>query len=155
MKPKNAIVETARAQNATLVVLDGFRSMRGFLADDPAAAHFLYSLRAKRALLVATSLVIVDGEPDDTAGYPGLTVCDVIVALSAAHRQSTRAVARGAQSGGSAPLEGTHPCSINRSGLTVFPRFESVSTRLSRLVNPGGLASGSRTFMHSSAAVLT
>jgi hypothetical protein len=64
----------------------GSGACAGFWPDDPAEAHFLYSLRAKRALLVTTSLVIVDGEPDDTAGYPGLTVCDVIVAL---RRQGT------------------------------------------------------------------
>jgi circadian clock protein KaiC len=41
---EEAIVATAREQRVALVVLDGFRSMRGILADDEQVAHFLYSL---------------------------------------------------------------------------------------------------------------
>ena len=124
---ENAIVETARTQDAALVVLDGFRSVRGFLADDLAAAHFLYSLGAKLAVLAVTTLVIVEGDPDDTARYPELTVCDVIVALRRErtdnrHRRRLEVF----KARGSTLLEGTHPFVITRSGLTVFPRFESV-----------------------------
>jgi hypothetical protein len=74
-------VQTARDQHAGLVVLDGFRSMRGFLGDDHVAAHFLYSLGAKLGLLGITTLVIVEGDPDDSSAYPELTVCDVILAM--------------------------------------------------------------------------
>src|SRR6266480_1632540 len=54
---EEAIVATARQQRAALVVLDGFRSVRGILEkDDEVVAHFLYSLGAKLALLGATPL---------------------------------------------------------------------------------------------------
>jgi circadian clock protein KaiC len=124
---QNAIVETARTQNATLVVVDGFRSIRGFLADDPSAAHFLYSLGAKLALLGATTLVIVEGDPDATTSYPELTVCDVIVALRRERRDSRhRRLLEVLKARGSTPLEGVHPFVINRTGLSISPRFESV-----------------------------
>jgi hypothetical protein len=38
---EDAVLETARAQRARVVVIDGFRSIRGLLPDDRAAAHFL------------------------------------------------------------------------------------------------------------------
>src|ERR671933_2820660 len=53
---EQAIVATAQKQHASLVVLDGFRSIRGFLPDERAAA-FLYALGATLALLGATLLV--------------------------------------------------------------------------------------------------
>jgi circadian clock protein KaiC len=122
----NAIVATARGQNAKLVVIDGFRSIRGYLADDQAAAHFLYSVGAKLALLGTTTLVIVEGDPDDTSAYPELTVSDVILALRRERLDSRhRRVLEVFKSRGSTHLDGTHPFSISDRGLTVFPRFES------------------------------
>jgi circadian clock protein KaiC len=76
-----AVVETARAKRASLIVLDGFRSMRGLLTDDQTVARFLYSLGAKLALLGATTMVVVEGQPEEVNRYPELTVVDVILAL--------------------------------------------------------------------------
>ena len=123
---EDAIVETARAQRARLVVIDGFRSMRGLLPDDVAAAHFLYSLGAKLALLGITTLVIVEGDPDDSSRYPELTVCDVILALRR-DRQNSRhyRLLEVLKTRGSVHLEGTHPFRIDETGVVVFPRFES------------------------------
>ena len=123
---EDAIVETARTQHASLVVIDGFRSMRGLLADDQAAAHFLYSLGAKLALLGITTLVIVEGDPDDSARYPELTVCDVILALRRDRENGRRRrLLEVLKTRGAMHLEGTHPFRIDGTGLVVFPRFES------------------------------
>lgn len=65
-----AIVSTLRQQDASLVVLDGFRSIRGFLPDDQAAAAFLYSLGAMLALLGTTLLVLVEGDATDRIRDP-------------------------------------------------------------------------------------
>jgi circadian clock protein KaiC len=123
----DAIVATARAEHARLVVLDGFRSMRGYLADDVAAAHFLYSLGAKLALLGATTLVIIEGDPDDSTRYPELMVSDVILALRRERTDSRhRRVLEVLKARGSPHLPGTHPFLISHAGLTVFPSFESM-----------------------------
>jgi circadian clock protein KaiC len=122
-----AIVSTARTQQATLVVLDGFRSMRGILAHDEEIAHFLYSLGAKLAVLGATTLVLVEGDPDEPGRYPELTVCDAILALRR-ERQGTRyrRVLDVVKVRGAAYLGGMHPFILDASGLTLYPRFESV-----------------------------
>jgi circadian clock protein KaiC len=78
---EDAIVATARSQKASLVIIDGFRGMRRLLPDDQSVAHFLYSLGAKLALLGATTLIVVEGDPDESARYPEITVCDVILAV--------------------------------------------------------------------------
>ena len=123
---EDAIVATARAQRSSLVVLDGFRSMRGFLSEGSEAAHFLYSLGAKLALLGATTLVILEGDPDDSANYPELTVCDVILALRRRRKDDgQRRLLEVVKSRGSRSLPGLHPFSITQDGLVVFPRFES------------------------------
>jgi circadian clock protein KaiC len=124
---EEAIISTAREQRAALVVLDGFRSMRRILADDEQGAHFLYSLGAKLALLGATTLVIVEGDPDEPGRYPELTVCDAIVALRRERRGTRfRRVLDVVKMRGAAPLDGSHPYTIDDNGLSVYPRFESV-----------------------------
>jgi circadian clock protein KaiC len=116
--------------------------MRGYLADDQAAAHFLYSLGAKLALLGATTRVIVEGDPDN-AGYPELTVCDVIVALRRERLDSRhRRVLEVFKSRGSTHLDGTHPFLINDAGLAVSPRFESVVAATEPASQPGRAAFG-------------
>ena len=138
-----AIVETARAQHASLVVLDGFRSMRGYLEGDHGAAHFLYSLGAKLALLGATTLVIVEGDTDDSAAYPELTVCDVILAVRRERLDSRhRRVLEVYKTRGSMHLEGTHPFVISNAGLAMFPRFESVVAATEPAWQPGRAAFG-------------
>jgi circadian clock protein KaiC len=41
---EDAVVQTARAVGASLVVLDGFRGLRGFLTDEREVSEFVYSL---------------------------------------------------------------------------------------------------------------
>lgn len=127
---EDAIVATARQLHAALVVLDGFRGMRGVLEkEDEGVARFLYSLGAKLALLGATPLVIVEGDPDESHRYPELTVCDAILALRR-DRQGGRArrLLDIVKVRGAAPLEGPHPFIVDAQGLSVYPRFESVVT---------------------------
>ena len=134
---------TARAQHAELVVLDGFRSIRGFMADDQAAAHFLYSLGAKLALLGATTLVVVEGDPDEATRYPELTVCDVIVSLRRERQDSRhRRLLEVLKARGSAPLAGVHPFIINNTGLVIYPRLESFVVATDPAWSPGRAAFG-------------
>src|SRR5688572_8543887 len=70
------VFATARERRVALVVLDGFRSIRGFLDDDQAAAGFLYSLGAKLAIAGATLLVLVEGDAADRIRDPEQSVCD-------------------------------------------------------------------------------
>jgi circadian clock protein KaiC len=112
--------------------------MRGYLEGDHGAAHFLYSLGAKLALLGATTLVIVEGDTDDSAAYPELTVCDVILAVRRERLDSRhRRVLEVYKTRGSMHLEGTHPFVISHAGLAMFPRFESVVAASQPAWQPG------------------
>ncbi len=147
IETEDAIVATARAQRASLVMIDGFRSMRGFLPDDQAAAYFLYSLGAKLALLGATTLVIVEGNPEETTRYPELTVCDVIISLRRERQdRRQRRLLEVLKTRGAASLNGVHPFSINDAGLIAFPRLESVVTAAKTEWNPGRAAFGVHDF---------
>ena len=124
---KQAIIDTAQKQHASLVVLDGFRSIRGFLSDAQAAAEFVYSLGARLALLGATLLVLVEGDTTDRIRDPEQSVCDVILSLhrlvrGGGHRRSIEVL----KVRGAAPLAGLHPITIDARGVTVYPRLESV-----------------------------
>ena len=124
---KQAIIETVQKQHASLVVLDGFRSIRGFLPDEQAAAEFLYSVGARLALLGATLLVLVEGDATDRIRDPEQSVCDVILSLhrvvrGGGHRRSIEVL----KVRGAAPLSGLHPITIDARGITVYPRLESV-----------------------------
>ena len=124
---RNAIVDTARSQRAGLVVLDGFRSIRGFLSDEQAAAEFLYSLGARLALMGTTLVVLIEGDAADRIRDPEQSVCDVIISLhrvvrGGGHRRQLEVL----KVRGAAPLAGLHPFIIDDRGLTVYPRLESV-----------------------------
>ena len=121
------VLTTARERRATLVVLDGFRSIRGFLEDDQAAAGFLYSLGAKLAIAGATLLVLVEGDAADRIRDPEQSVCDVIFSLTrvvrgGGHRRQLEVM----KVRGAAPIGGVHPFSIDSTGIYVYPRLESV-----------------------------
>jgi circadian clock protein KaiC len=124
---EEAIVSEARRQRVSLVVLDGFRGMRRFFPDDLQVAHFLYTLGAKLALLGTTTLVIVEGDADDAAHFPELTVCDVILSL---HRPRLgnrfRRVLDVRKLRGAEALDGPHAFAITREGITIYPRFEAL-----------------------------
>lgn len=122
-----AIVTTVQKQDASLVVLDGFRSIRGFLANDQAAAALLYSLGATLALIGTTLLVLVEGDATDRIRDPEQSVCDVILSLQrvirgGGHRREVEVL----KVRGAAPLAGLHPFTIDVRGVTIYPRLESV-----------------------------
>jgi circadian clock protein KaiC len=124
---KQAVLASAQKEHASLVILDGFRSIRGFLPDDQAAAEFLYSLGATLAMLGTTLMVLVEGDAADRVRDPEQSVCDVILSLhrfvrGGGHRRALEVL----KVRGAAPLAGLHPFAIDSNGVTVYPRLESV-----------------------------
>jgi len=124
------ILTTVRAHRARLVVLDGFRSIRRMLDDgvsQETGAHFLYALGAELALLGATTVVLVEGDPEETQHYAEFTICDVVIALRRErHTTRFRRLLEIMKVRGAAPLEGQHPYLITADGISLWPRFESV-----------------------------
>ena len=122
-----ALVSTTRKQRARLVVLDGFASMRRLLPSPAASAEFVYSLGAKLAVIGATTLFVVEGDPDAHVQDAELTVCDVVLTLrQVARGTADRRLLHVVKVRGAAPLNGVHPFTISSAGVHVHPRFESV-----------------------------
>ena len=120
------LVSIARRSRAELVVLDGFRGVRGALPDPQAAREFLYGLGSQLGVLGITMLITSEAEPRDPAFFPEATTADVIIGLhygieGVRQRRAIEAVkVRGAQ-----PLPGLHGLRLTRGGIIIYPRLEA------------------------------
>src|SRR5919202_6181511 len=120
------VVQTARRTGATLVIVDGFGTMRRMLQNERATIRFLYRLNTQLGLLGAVLVVTVEGDPRDTGLYPELAVSDILVGLHyertrVSHRRYLEVLKRR----GAAPLPGLHTLTIDSSGVTCYPQFEA------------------------------
>jgi circadian clock protein KaiC len=122
----DATVAAARQVRADLVVLDGFRGVRGAELDPQAARLFLYEVGVKLGLLGATIVITSEGDPREPGFAGEATTADVVVALrldllGVRHRRGLEALkARGAR-----PLPGLHSLELGAAGAVVYPRLET------------------------------
>ena len=127
---EHSIVHTARAQQARLVILDGYRSIRRLLGDEPVSTDFLYSLGSKLSLIGVTTVVAAEGEPDAPERYGELTVSDTVIGLKRhRHGERYRRTLDVMKIRGLAPIEGLHAFEITRDGIEIYPRLESTVFR--------------------------
>lgn len=123
----DAIVEIVRAEDAALVVLDGFRGVAGFADAERDVRLFLYEVRTRLAFLEVTTLVTLEAMPGQQSDSSALTVADGIVMMhntlwgvrSRRHIevQKLRAMNH---------LNGLHTLAIAGDGITCYPRHEAV-----------------------------
>jgi circadian clock protein KaiC len=127
---EDAIVAMARRQRARLVVLDGFSSIRRSLPDEPTPGAFLYSLGNKLAIIGATMVVTMEGDLNRNPTEPEYTVADIIVGLGRVTvGLRDRRLADVNKVRGAAPLLGRHAFTIDRQGITIYPRLETIVGR--------------------------
>src|SRR4051794_10782306 len=127
---EQSIVQTAREQRARLVVLDGYRSIRRLLGDEPASTDFLYSLGSKLALMGVTTVVAAEGDVDAPERYGELTVSDVVIGLTRRrHGERYRRTLDIVKIRGMAPIEGLHAFEITPAGFEIYPRLEATVSR--------------------------
>jgi circadian clock protein KaiC len=124
------VVRTARQHDARMVILDGFRGLRRVAGLEPPGevdgGWFLYRLGAQLALLGATTVVLLEGDPDDSARLPELTVGDVVICLRRAFVGTReRRLLEVSKVRGAAPLAGLHAYQLGSDGFTVWPRLEA------------------------------
>lgn len=126
-----ALIDMARKARADVVVLDGFRGVRGVDMDFQAARQFLYDVGATLSVFGMTTIITSEADPRDPAFFPESTTADIIIGLhydlvGVQQRRALEVVKmRGAQ-----PLGGLHGIHLNHEGLTIYPRLASrVSTR--------------------------
>ncbi len=123
----DAIVEIVRADDASFVVLDGFRGIAGFANSDSEVQLFLYEVRTQLSLLEVTSLITLEANPAQESDSGALTVADGIIKLhntlwGVRHRrhieiQKLRATRH---------LNGMHTMAITGEGIICYPRHEAV-----------------------------
>ncbi len=127
---ERSIVQTAREQRARLVVLDGYRSIRRLLGDEPVSTDFLYSLGSKLALLGSTTVVAAEGETDAPERYGEMTVSDTVIGLTRRrHGERYRRTLDVVKVRGMAPIEGLHAFEITSAGFDIYPRLEATAPR--------------------------
>ena len=126
-----ALIDIARKARADVVVLDGFRGIRGADMDLQAARQFLYDIGSTLSVFGMTTIITSEADPRDPAFFPEATTADIIIGLhyDLVGVQQFRALEvvkmRGAQ-----PLTGLHGIHLSSEGLVIYPRLASrVSTR--------------------------
>ena len=111
---------------AGVVVIDGFRGMRGADADPQQGRQFLYDLGGALSVRGTTTIVTSEADPRDPAFFPELTTADVIIGMH--YRlvgvRQLRAIEAVKVRGG-APLPGLHGLALSEEGASVYPRLES------------------------------
>jgi circadian clock protein KaiC len=125
------LISVARRSRADLVVLDGFRGIRGVAQDPQEARGFLYNVGTQLGVLGVTTLITSEADPRDPVFFPEATTADVIIGLHYAvegvrQRRAIEVIkVRGAK-----PLPGLHGVRLTHGGVAIFPRLESLVANL-------------------------
>lgn len=123
------LISIARETRAGLVVLDGFRGVRGADVDPQVARQFLYDVGTTLSVLGTTTVITSEADPRDPMFFPEQTTADVIVGLhygllGVRQMRGIEAVkVRGVD-----PLPGLHGFNLSDVGATVYPRLEALVT---------------------------
>lgn len=120
------IVAIARQMRADLVMLDGFRGVRGADPDPQAARQFLYEVGAKLGFLRITTLITSEADPDDPSFFSEATTADLIIGLhydlvGVRHHRAIEIV----KVRGGALMPGLHGFRLSQRGARVYPRLET------------------------------
>lgn len=123
----NAIVEIVRAEDVSLVVLDGFRGIAGFANAERDVRLFLYEVRTRLALLEVTTLVTLEAMSGQESDSSALTVVDGIIMMhknlwGVRHRRHIEVQKLRAMN----HLNGLHTLAITGDGIICSPRHEAV-----------------------------
>lgn len=132
---QQAIIDEVRRVRAEIVVIDGFRGIRG--VQDQPAREFLYDVGTTLGLQGATTVITSEADPRDPAFFPEATTADVIIGLyfdltGVRQRRGLEVV----KMRGAAPRPGKHGLSLSAAGATVYPRLETRVLDASRQETP-------------------
>jgi circadian clock protein KaiC len=122
----DALVTAARQHRANLVIVDGYRGIRGASSVPQESRQFLYDIGGRLNILGATVMVTSEADARDSALYPEATTADVIIGLYARlvgmqHRRNIEVL----KVRGASPLFGLHGLTLGADGVTIYPRLES------------------------------
>lgn len=131
----DTLIDIARRSRADIVVLDGFRGVRGADMDMQAARQFLYDVGSTLSVLGVTTIITSEADPRDPAFFPESTTADIIIGLHyGVHGMRQYRSLEIIKMRGTQPLPGLHGINVSKSGLVVYPRLASrVATRTEAL----------------------
>jgi KaiC/GvpD/RAD55 family RecA-like ATPase len=120
------MIATAHRAGAGLVVLDGFRGIRGVDVDQQAARRFLFDVGTTLSTLGTTTIITSEADARDPSFFPEATTADVIIGL----HYDLRGVRQWRnveiiKMRGAAPLNGLHGFGLTNDGVVVYPRLEA------------------------------
>ncbi len=107
-----------------LVVIDSFKALHAFAADQGEFRRFLHDLAGRLTALAASSFWVGEYDPADSSEAPEFAVADAIIALGTtrvSERQTRILQIRKLRGSGFAA--GEHAYRISAAGLDVFPRL--------------------------------
>jgi circadian clock protein KaiC len=117
--------QVTKQQQATVLVLDGFDTVKATANSELALKHFLDELNTLAELATCTTLLVSQPSAQETT--PELTMVDGIITLTDAPVDVRRVrELEVTKLRGSAYLRGRHLFEITNTGLTVYPRTEAV-----------------------------
>lgn len=133
-----AIVDTVRAREASVVVLDGFRGMAGFADNDAELRQFLYEMRTQLALLGATTFVTLETGEDREGAAGTLTIADSVIGMhNTPWGVRRRRHVEIQKLRGMAHMDGLHTIGISETGVTCYPRHEAVARTVNYALGVG------------------
>jgi circadian clock protein KaiC len=125
------IDQILKEQQPGFVVIDSFKALRSFSADEAEFRRFLHDLAGRLSAVAATTMWIGEYDRDQAADAPEFAVADAIISL-AAKRTAERElrVLQVLKLRGSRFQSGEHGYRISSNGLDVFPRLaDDLDTR--------------------------
>jgi circadian clock protein KaiC len=124
----DVVVREMRRQDATLLVIDGFRAIHDLAPSPLEVRHFIFELGGQLRMLGATTLLVGEYMPTDSSRFPEFTIVDGIVlldlGLGGVREARTLQVTK---LRGSGYLGGRHALEITSDGACVYPRQTAVA----------------------------
>ena len=107
-----------------IIVIDSFKALRTFAADDAEFRRFLHDLAGRLSVMAVSSLWVGEYEPAEATTSPEFAVADAVIGLET-RRTAERSVRYLSvrKLRGSDFLSGDHVYRITAGGLVVFPRL--------------------------------
>jgi circadian clock protein KaiC len=124
-----AVAEVVRStfeQRPSVIVVDGFKALRVF-ADEADVWRMFYDLSGRVAHSETVLVILGEYTIDEMEADSEFSLADVIVQLAnEPHDPRGRRWARVSKRRGGKPLPGRHSLTIDRRGLVIAPRLESL-----------------------------
>ena len=118
------LVELLRERRPALMVIDSFKALRAYAADDGSFRRFLHGLAGHLSASQTTSFWVGEYDTAEATEAPEFAVADAIVSLGVEHRadRETR-VFQVLKLRGSGFVSGKHAYRVSRDGIDIFPRL--------------------------------